>query len=1250
MLPLRRALGNQFRLKLKSNFNRRQLHFCCSHVKHHQHLLNASSTKTIMSEFRLPKSLKPINYDLKLKSDLVDCNYEGLVDIQFQVKQSTDLISLHSHKNIKIHYINLYTNSIKQSQSITPDHSFDEKLERLNLSLPFNLNQGDDVTLSISFNSTLDDSMMGYYRSSYKQDDKDIYYALTQHEPTAARKSFPCLDEPILKATYDISIIHRKDTVALSNMPPIHSSPATSDTFNYSKHSGSTNPDEWVVTKFEKTPLISSYLVAWANGHFKHLESSYKSPISGKVRPLRIYATPDLINQAKLGLDAKSQVLPLYEKIFDIEYPLPKLDTLVANDFDAGAMENWGLITGRTSVYLYDDKLSGLDAEKRVVGVQSHEVSHQWFGNVVTMADWHGLWLNEAFATLVGEIIVIDRIRPEWKVYSEFITQHLHRALDLDALKSSHPIQVPVKDPATINQIFDAISYSKGGSVLRMLSNMVGEETFLKGVSIYLKKHLYGNAETQDLWNGIAEAAGIDVQAIMDPWTLKQGFPVLTVNESQNGIQVRQDRFLSTGKPTAEENETEWHVPLFIRQGDHIDKSVALNKRQAEFALSDVSSSNWKLNAETAGVYRVLYSPERLAKLGIEASKSDSSFSLNDRIGLVNDAFVLAKAGNGPTSGALGFISQLKNEKEYLVWSSMATSLANLSSVWCEESLSVREKIDALRRKLFSPLVKQVGFDNKEGDSPDVLQLRELSIASAAAANDKAVVQEIKRRFQPLLEKDDDSLIPNDLLRVIYAQAVKHGGEAEWSKCLEIVKNPNPPTPMHKIAAMLALGSTKHEELIEKTFDFIEHGFKNQDLMYPYVALRNNPISRRKLWEYTKANLNKLEKRLEGNFSLGRLISFSFDGLAQPNDVNEVEEFFKHRDTSKYSSSLNQGLDAVKVSVVCISLDSVMGLGDKQVGSKGLMEGNTRATKLLDDKYKQVKEFDESEGWEELEEDMAIIDASSALKDSAIDSDDFQLIVSEVCKGDWELLMFIKQVALNGCRLGFYEPVRRQLNSLTGIPADKNVTTTSVGAGIVSGMMGAASGNPFYLIKARMQAYSPSLPVGTQHHYRHGYDALKSVIRVEGISGLIRGMDAAILRTCMGSSVQLPTYIAAKTYFSSNGIFEPTSLANFIFSSSISGACVCLMMQPPDVALTRMYNQPTQKMENGKSVGQFYKNPIDCLYKTVKAEGVTGLYKGTSAQFLRIAPHTVCCLVFNDLVCGWYSGFKKSYVSTSTSS
>jgi aminopeptidase 2 len=269
------------------------------------------------------------------------------------------------------------------------------------------------------------------------------------------------------------------------------------------------NPTEkWKITQFESTPPMSSYIVAFANGHFEHLESFYTSPLSGKTRPLRIYTTSDVIDQAQFALDVKAKVLPLYEQVFDIEYPLPKLDTLVAHDFDDSAMENWGLITGRTSAFLLDPKRVDMAAKKRVVTVQSHEVAHMWFGNITTMEWWDYLYLNEGFATLMGEVIIADKIYPDWKVDCEFITEHLNDALRLDAKLSSHPIEVDCPDANKIDQIFDALSYSKAASVLRMLSDYVGEERFLKGVSLYLKKRLYGNSITKDLWEGIGEATG----------------------------------------------------------------------------------------------------------------------------------------------------------------------------------------------------------------------------------------------------------------------------------------------------------------------------------------------------------------------------------------------------------------------------------------------------------------------------------------------------------------------------------------------------------------------------------------------------------------------------------------------------------------------------------------------------------------------------------------------------------------------
>ena len=339
----------------------------------------------------------------------------------------------------------------------------DKAQERIALGVPesWKLSVDAKLTLHATWSDKLTDSMMGYYKSSWKKDGKDAHYALTQFEPTAARRAYPSWDEPALKSTYTIAMVSRKGLTNLSNMPAVEEKPWTGSIDFAGEKLGnelSKSAGEWIVTKFDKTPLISSYLVAWANGEFVHLDSEYKSPLSGKTVPLRIYTTPELIHQAQFALDVKAKALPVYEEIFDVEYPLPKLDTLVASAFDAGAMENWGLITGRTTVFLWDPKKSSLAAKKRVIDVQSHECAHMWFGNVVSPEWWTYLWLNEAFATLMGEVIIPDRIFPEFNVRQEFLTGHLASALGLDAVRSSHPIEVDCPDANQINQIFDSIS------------------------------------------------------------------------------------------------------------------------------------------------------------------------------------------------------------------------------------------------------------------------------------------------------------------------------------------------------------------------------------------------------------------------------------------------------------------------------------------------------------------------------------------------------------------------------------------------------------------------------------------------------------------------------------------------------------------------------------------------------------------------------------------------------------------------
>lgn len=495
-------------------------------------------------------------------------------------------------------------------------------------------------------------------------------------------------------------------------------------------------------------------------------------------------------------------------------------------------MENAGLITGRTSVYLYDPAKSGLAGQKRTAGVQSHEIAHQWFGNLATLAWWTQLWLNESFATLMGESIILDMCFPEWNSASEFIINHLFRAFELDSKRSSHPIEVPLQGEdveSAINQIFDAISYAKGASVLRMLSQLIGQETFLKGVANYISKHKFGNAETVDLWNGISEVAGTDVASIMESWVLKQGFPVLTVSEDKDSITVRQNRFLLELQP--EEDQTLWHVPLMIQKADGtVDRDQFLTERERTINLPDAKNALWKLNAGTIGVYRVAYSPEHLAKLGKEAAKPGGILTLEDRVGLVSDAFVLAQKGYAETSGALSLMRALRNDPTYLVNNALSANLADFASCWYEEPQEVRDAIDKLRADIFGPSAKRLGLSFPEGDSPEARQLRSTVIGAAAAAGDSWVVDQMLKNFEPLLkDSSDDAKIHPDLLQSTFRTAVKHGGRDEFEAIKKVYHKPA--TPSHKIAAMLAMGSSRDRALCQEATEFMYSDVKEQDYM-----------------------------------------------------------------------------------------------------------------------------------------------------------------------------------------------------------------------------------------------------------------------------------------------------------------------------------------------------------------------------------------------------------------------------------
>ncbi|KAF8831487.1 hypothetical protein HHX47_DHR1000653 [Lentinula edodes] len=835
--------------------------------------MSTITSETPASKFRLPTNVKPTHYDLTVRTDLDKLTFDGSVTVSLDVKEETKTIVMNSSK-LKLGQATVHSTG-SQSDQLSSEPSFDEKEKRVSFSFPTVLPAGTQAKITIGFSGELTGSMTGYYRSSFEEEGKTKYYSLTQFEAsflsaTDARTAFPCWDEPALKAKYTITMVSKSDTVNISNMP------ITSDkVFSPSDHADLKTlfvdlNEEWKISKFETTPLMSSYLVAFANGPFEYLESFAKMPLSGRTIPLRIYATKDLIHQAQFALDVKAKVLPLYEQVFEVEYPLPKLDTLVANDFDAGAMENWGLITGRTSALLLDPKKADLAAKKRVVVVQSHEVAHMWFGNITTMEWWDYLYLNEGFATL----------------------------------------------------IFDGLSYSKAASVLRMLSAYVGEDKFLKGVSLYLKAHLYANSVTNDLWAGISKSTGTDIINFMDNWVKKIGFPVVTVTETSGGIKVRQDRFLETGLAEGKDNETIWNIPLSILTFDAsgktiIDKTAVLDSRESTFALD--TSKPYKLNAGTNGVYRVLYEDAHLSKIAAEVAKPDSVFTIEDRMGLVNDALALSKAALMKLSNALTLIDALRNEQEYLVWDGISANLSSLAAIWWEDE-NIRSLLNAFRISLFSPFVQKLGYEYPASDSPDISQLRTCAIGQCLAAKDQSVINELKGRFAQYMKTGDDSVIPADLQGAIYRAAVTYGGQDEYNAVKAIYDKA--PTPTSRISAMTAMCQSKDPARIEETYEIALKRARDQDVVYFLSGFASNDITKRQVTHFFQDHYEELYKRFESTFMMRYLVETTYGGLSTQKDLDEMNAFFKDKDTSKYHMGLAQSLDSIRARIAYIEHSS----------------------------------------------------------------------------------------------------------------------------------------------------------------------------------------------------------------------------------------------------------------------------------------------------------------------------------------
>ncbi|ODV83652.1 hypothetical protein CANARDRAFT_202874 [[Candida] arabinofermentans NRRL YB-2248] len=854
-------------------------------------MCHSSTTAIVPGRQLLPTNVKPTHYDLTLEPKFDTFKFNGDITISLDVKSSSDFISLNTLE-LELLETKLVTDK-GEFKPIEVKYDDDDQSSTFKFEDEV-LKTGESVKLSIKFIGELNDKMAGFYRSTYQEDGETKYLATTQMEPTDCRRAFPCFDEPNLKATYDISLIADKKLTCLSNMDVI-------DTIEVDETT------KKVV--FNTTPLMSTYLVAFIVGELEYIESDYKF----RDIPVRVYTTKGYTEGGKMSVELAAKALEYYEKVFDIPYPLPKMDMVGIHDFSAGAMENWGLITYRMVDLLFDENKSTLATKLRVSEVVAHELAHQWFGNICTMDFWDSLWLNESFATYMSWKCC-NHFEKDWKVWENFVGDSLQSALTLDGLRSSHPIEVPVKRADEINQIFDAISYEKGSSVLRMLANWLGEDVFIKGVSNYLKTHSYGNATTEDLWISLTEVSGKDVKSTMKVWTTQVGYPLVTVNEVKDSkITVEQHRYLTTGDVKPEDDTAIYPIFLGLKTDKGLDESIVFNERAIDLPYEDF----FKINGNSNGVYRVCYEPERWQKLGSSASK----LSVEDRIGLVADAGALSVSGYSKTTNLLSLVSGWKTETSFFVWDEIITRISSLRAAWLFEDEKTRNALKSLTGNLVSERCHSSGwiFDKDENFLDQ--RLKALLFGAAASSGDLKVLASIEKMFAEYISGNKDAIHPN-LRATVFNSIASKGGQLQYKALLNIYENPQ--SIDEKITALRALGRFENIDILNDVLESLLIGkVRPQDIYIPMQGMRAHKLGVETLYSWMTLNWDKIYKLLPPGLSmLGSVVQVCTSGFTTMDKYEEIEEFFKGKNTTGFNQGLAQSLETIKSKSNWVTRDS----------------------------------------------------------------------------------------------------------------------------------------------------------------------------------------------------------------------------------------------------------------------------------------------------------------------------------------
>ena len=814
----------------------------------------------------------PINYELIFKPDLKKFTFDGTEIISVDCKKPTNTITLNCAE------IKIKSCQIKSAgKTIKSTTKNDEKKEELQIRLKEKIRG--KATIHLEFQGILNDRLLGFYRSQYKQGNTTKYLATTQFEAADARRAFPCWDEPEAKTTFEISIITDNKFTAISNMP-----------VKSKKKIGNKT-----IYKFAKTPTVSTYLIYLGVGEFEYLIGKI-----GKVQ-IRVVTTKGNKSKGKFSLELGKKLLTSYEKYFGIKYPLPKLDLIAVPDFAAGAMENWGAITFRETILLYDPKTSSTRTKQFIAEVISHEIAHQWFGNLVTMKWWNDLWLNESFATFMATKFV-DKFYPEWDLWNQFVEDAMNVAMGLDSLKTTHPIDVNVNSPSEIREIFDAISYDKGGCVLRMLEHYVGEPNFQKGLKKYLSDFKYKNATGQDLWNAIGKASKMPVTSMVNTWLRQPGFPLVEINQVGNNLKLKQKRYLLENNKKFSRGL--WSIPVSIGLEKEISRKL-FSKKSMSVKLPK-NTIGFVANYGRKGFYRVKYDEGIL--LDLKMLVDEKRIPAIDRWAIQNDLFSLCVSGDEQVRNYLDFSDAYYDEDSYLASVNVAHNLASLYFRSFDEKFS--EEIRGYAVNYFRKILFNLGWDPKKSDKHTDALLRGFAISTLGKMDDEEVTTEALRRYSKFL-KSPSSLSP-DLVEPICSIAAWNGNAKTHTQLTKLYKNAK--TMEEKLRFLGSMCGFKNTKLLLKSLDFSQTSeVRSQNMQLPIMKVAANPYGEKVLWKWLKKNWKKLNKKVgHGNPLFNRIIA-SISSVTDDSMEKEIKKFFKENPTPGTERTQAQTLERIRI-------------------------------------------------------------------------------------------------------------------------------------------------------------------------------------------------------------------------------------------------------------------------------------------------------------------------------------------------